>query len=117
MTDLKLLLQKQSELAAVAAQLANEKDVAKILQISTTIQQEAGHLQRMAGELETEQREKYKISQPETVLAEEHKKIESQNRLLGAHLLSQIASVSPQAAEAVAKLKADPNFMGGIFSR
>jgi hypothetical protein len=110
------LMSKQAEIAALAQLMNGETDTGKIQQLSASMQRETEILKKMAGTFEQEQQSEHGISpsagQPPTP---EQQQAEAQTRIIAEQLLAQIASVSPAAADAVAKLKADPTFMGGIL--
>jgi hypothetical protein len=110
------LMAKQAEIAAIAQMMNGQTDAGKIQQLSASIQRESENLKKLAGTFEQEQQAKYGImpsaGQPPTP---EQQKAEAQTRIVAEQLLSQISSVSPAAAEAVAKLRSDPTFMGGIL--
>jgi hypothetical protein len=110
------LMSKQAEIAALAQLMNAETDAGKIQQLSAGMQRETEVLKKMASTFEQEQQARYgippSVGQP---LSAEQQQAEAQTRVMAEQLLAQIASVSPAAAEAVARLKADPAFMGGIL--
>jgi hypothetical protein len=113
------LMRKQAEIASLAAQIANETNAAKVQAVTATLQRESGELQQMARSFE-QQQSKYGQAQTGSIDAarsEEQRQIEVQMRAMAEQVLAQITKASPAAAEAVAKLRVDPNFFGGILLR
>jgi hypothetical protein len=110
------LMRKQQEIAGIAALMNGQTDAGKIKELTATLQRETETLKQMAGTFEQEQQAKHGIQppagQPPTP---EQQQAEMQMRVIAEQLLSQIGSVSPAAADVVAKLRVDPTFMGGIL--
>jgi hypothetical protein len=106
------LMRKQAEMATLAARMAGETDAAKTQEITAALQRESQELQRIARAFEQEQEAKYGIA-----IAPEQPRIDAQTLATVEQLLAQIEQLSPAAAEAVGKLKADPNFLGGILTK
>jgi len=112
------LMRKQAEVAAMAAMIATEKDAARIQQLTSALQREAQGLQQMALAFEQQQQAKHGLPPaPVTALTPEQQQIEMQRRTTVEKLLAEIEKVSPAAAEAVARLRADPNFLGGVLAK
>jgi len=110
------LMRKQAEISSLAAQIANETDAAKIQTVTATLQRESGELQKMARSFEEQQRSKYgQTAGTNAAASEEQRRSEAQMRATAEQILAQIEKLSPAAAEAVAKLRIDPNFFGGML--
>jgi hypothetical protein len=112
------LMRKQAEIAGIAALMNGQTDAAKIGQLTAALQREAEGLQKMARTFEQEQQAKHGIqppaAQPPTP---EQQQAETAMRLEVEQILRQIANLSPAGADAVAKLRADPTFMGGLLAK
>ena len=110
------LMRKQQEIAGIAALMNGQTDAGKIQEITANLQRETDVLKKMAGSFEQEQQAKQGIQSPAgRPLTPEQQQAEMQMRVIAEQLLSQIGSASPAGADAVAKLRADPTFMGGIL--
>jgi len=114
------LMRKQAEIAAIAARMKGESDAARIRELTATLQREAGELQKMAGTFEREQQEKHGVTAPGgsgPAPTAEQQQTNAQMREMAEKSLAEAAGASPEAADAVARLRADPNFMGGLLAK
>jgi hypothetical protein len=120
MAGIEDILRKQAELGAIAVRMKAETDGAKVQHMTEALQRESQELQKMALAYEKEQQARSGSPKPReggTALTPEQQQAEAQRRSVVEKILADIERASPAAAEAVAKLKADPGFLDGMFAK